>query len=60
MTYNELKRLKRLELLEIMIAQDKEMEALRRRLEETEKRLSTSEQLDHRYLLAHADDKGES
>lgn len=60
MTYNELKRLKRLELLEIMIAQDKEMEALRRRLEETEKRLSTSEQLVHQYLLAHASDKGES
>ena len=50
MTDKELKYLKRIDLLDIMIAQDKEIEQLRKRLEETEKRADLAEAVIKRFL----------
>ncbi len=50
MTDKELKYLKRIDLLDIMIAQDKEIEQLKKRLEETEKRANLAEAVIQRFL----------
>ena len=50
MTNKELKYLKRIDLLDLMIAQDKEIEQLKKRLEETEKRADLAEAVIRRFL----------
>lgn len=50
MTDKELKYLKRIDLLDIMIAQDKEIEQLKSRLAETEKRADLAEAVIRRFL----------
>lgn len=50
MTDKELKYLKRVDLLDIMIAQDKEIEQLKSRLAETEKRADLAEAVIRRFL----------
>ena len=57
MTDKQLRRLKKIELLEIMIAQDKEIEDLRARLAETERRLQISDVILKRYLILKSEAK---
>lgn len=58
MTDKELRYLKRIDLLDIMIAQDKEIEQLKRRLEETEKRANLAEAVIQRFLAGEQDAAG--
>ncbi len=57
MTDKQLKRLKKIELLEIMIAQDREIEDLRARLAEAERRLQISDVIIKRYLILKSEAK---
>lgn len=55
MTDKQLKRLKKIELLEIMIAQDKELEALRKRNKELEQQMKLLRDLFEKFLKTKTD-----
>ena len=58
MTDRELQKLKRVELLQLLVEQSRELDALRRELEETKKQLADREYLESiRYQSEHVEEK---